>query len=62
MNKSLEAFLRGYFLFDVNGKKFMLYNTALAYRKSVKQECDVEFIGWHIFKKWQCFYMRFNTV
>lgn len=57
MNKSLEAFLRGYIYFKVNDKKFLLYNSALQYRKTVKDE--VIFIGFHIIKAWQCFYIRY---
>lgn len=54
MNKTLEALLRGYLFFDVNGKKFFTYNAARAER--VATVGDVEFIGWHIFKGWRCFY------
>ena len=56
MNKSLEAILRGYVLFDVNGKRFWLYNTALAERKATAG--DVEFNGLHVFKGWLCFFKR----
>tara|TARA_R110000803_G_scaffold163913_1_gene227648 strand:+ start:25931 stop:26185 length:255 start_codon:yes stop_codon:yes gene_type:complete len=59
MNKTLEAGLRGYILFDVNGARFLRYNSALAQRKAT--EGNVEFNGLHIFKGWQCFFVRFNT-
>ena len=58
MNKSIEALLRGYVLFDVNGKRFFLYNSALTERKATLG--DVEFVGLHIFKRWQTFYIRFG--
>ena len=59
MNKSIEALLRGYVLFDVNGKRFFLYNSALTERKATLG--DVEFAGLHIFKGWQTFYIRFES-
>ena len=59
MNKSLEAALRGYILFDVNGKRFWRYNTALAQRKATTG--DVAFNGLHIFKGWVCFFLRVST-
>jgi hypothetical protein len=55
MNKTLEAFLRGYLFFDVNGKKFFTYNAAREER--VRTVGDVEFKGWHIFKGWRCFFL-----
>ena len=58
MNKTLEAWLRGYILFDVNGTRFLRYNSALARRKAT--EGNVEFNGLHIFKGWQCFFVRFD--
>lgn len=59
MNKTIEAILRGYVLFRVNERHFFLYNSALAARKAVKG--DVDFIGLHIFKGWQTFYLRVNA-
>ena len=59
MNKTIEALLRGYVLFDVNGKRFLRYNTALAERKAIPG--NVEFNGLHIFKGWRCFFARFTT-
>ena len=56
MNKTLQALLHGYVLFDVNGRKFFRYNTALAVRKATTG--SVEFLGLHIFKGWRCFYLR----
>jgi hypothetical protein len=60
MNKTLEAWLRGYVLFDVNGKRFLRYNSALAQRKAT--EGPVEFTGLHIFKGWRTFFVRFNSI
>ena len=56
MNKTLEALLRGYIFFDVNGARFYKYNSALARRKETTG--DVYFKGWHIFKGWRGFYER----
>jgi len=56
MNKSLEAFFRGYIFFKVNSKLFFLYNTALKKRKEING--NISFIGWHIIKRWRCFYLR----
>jgi hypothetical protein len=56
MNKTLEALLRGYIRFDVNGKRFWKYSTALQERKST--DGDVEFAGFHILKGWRMFYLR----
>ena len=56
MNKTLEAWLRGYVLFRVNGKYFLRYNTARAAR--VETQGAVVFDGLHIFKGWQCFFLR----
>jgi hypothetical protein len=58
MNKTLEAWLRGYFLFDVNGKKYFRYNSALTARKLVGNAEPVGFTGLHVFKGWIDFYMR----
>ena len=57
MNKTLEAFLRGYILFDVNGKKFLLYKSALAKRQATVG--TVCFTGLHIFKGWRTFFLHF---
>jgi hypothetical protein len=59
MNKTIEAFMRGYVLFDVNGQRFYRYNTALNERKVTMGA--VEFKGWHVFKGWTTFYLRFTT-
>ena len=56
MNKSLEATLRGYILFSVNRKIYMLYNNALQARQAI--DGDVYFKGWHILKGWRGFYQR----
>jgi hypothetical protein len=56
MNKSLEATLRGYLFFSVNGKIYMLYNSALQARQAI--DGDVYFKGYHIFKGWRGFYQR----
>ena len=56
MNKSLQALLRGYILFKVNGKLFYNYNAGLAQRRRIDGE--VYFHGLHIFKGWLSFYTR----
>lgn len=56
LNRSLEAFLRGYFVFDVSGITFYLYNSAIAERDRMVN--DIEFTGWHLVKGWQCFFLR----
>ena len=56
MNKTLEALLRGYLFFKVNERFFLTYKSAKAER--VATTGAVEFIGWHIFKGWRCFYKR----
>ena len=56
MNKTIEAALRGYLFYDVNGRKFLRYNRALAHRKSISG--DVEFLGFHLFKGWIGFFIR----
>ena len=57
--KSLEAILRGYVLFDVNGKRFLLYTPACNYRKSIL-DGDLCFKGFHLYKRWLGFYERFS--
>lgn len=59
MNKTFEALLRGYILFDVNGELFLTYNQAREKRLSIKG--DVAFNGLHIFKGWQGFFVRFGS-
>jgi hypothetical protein len=59
MNKTIEALLRGYLLFDVNGKRFLRYNSALAERKSI--EGDVYFEGFHVLKGWTGFFYRVKS-
>jgi len=57
MNKSIEALLRGYVLFDVNGQRFFRYNTARNARLAI--DGDVEFIGFNVFLMgWRCFFKR----
>lgn len=56
MNKSLEALLRGYFLFEVNGRFFFTYNAAQKQREQFTG--PVWFNGLHVFKGWQCFFLR----
>jgi hypothetical protein len=67
MNKTIEAILRGYILFTVNGKRFYRYNSALAERKSLSEAPYLNFSGLNIFylftkQPWRCFYERFNVV
>lgn len=54
--KTIEAIIRGYLFFEVNGKRFLLYNTALCYRKTI--DGSLSFKGYHILKGWQGFYER----
>ena len=56
LRKSVEAFLRGYVLFDVNGERFYLYSSARSRRLEITG--SLEFNGWHIFKGWRCFFKR----
>lgn len=58
MNKSLEAFLRGYVIFKVNDKRFYLYNTAVEYLESLPKDTAAEFAGLHVIKGYRCFYLR----
>ena len=58
MNKTIEALLRGYILFTVNGKLFFTYNGALSVQKTTTMEgMPVLFTGLHILKGWRCFFM-----
>lgn len=59
INKTLEALLRGYVLFRVNERYFLLYNSARSARLAITG--DVAFDGLHIFKGWRCFFARFET-
>jgi hypothetical protein len=59
MNKNIEAFVRGYLFFDVNGKRFLLYHSAVSYRKTI--DGNLLFKGWHICKGWQGFFERFGV-
>lgn len=58
--KSLEALIRGYILFDVNGLRFISYGDARDYRKFLssrrKLGDSISFKGFHIFKGWRSFY------
>jgi len=60
MNKTLEAMLRGYLFFRVNGKYFMTYTPAREYRKSIETG-DLSFEGYHIVKRWQGFFYRIEN-
>ena len=57
MNKTIEALLRGYVLFEVNGHRFYRYNTALAKKNAT--DGTVLFKGWHLFKGWRVFFFRY---
>ena len=59
MKQALEAWIRGYFLFRVNGKYFLCYNTAKAAR--VATQGSVIFDGLHILKGWRCFFIRITV-
>ena len=58
MSKNLEAILRGYLYFDVNGIRYDNYDDAKAARVAVPENESVIFKGFHIFKGWQGFYVR----
>jgi hypothetical protein len=60
MNKTLEAMLRGYLLFRVNGKYFMTYTPAQRYRTTIETG-DISFEGYHIVKRWQGFFYRLEN-
>jgi hypothetical protein len=62
-NKNIEALLRGYLFFNVNGKRFFKYNSAVKSRKSTPKNKSVIFKGWNIFyfflnNPWRSFYER----
>lgn len=57
--KNIEALIRGYLFFDVNGEKFLMYNSALKKRKSTNG--NVCFKGFHLFKGWRGFFERFGV-
>jgi hypothetical protein len=61
MLKTLEAWLRGYVVFRVNGEKFLLYSRAKEKRKFLTEytKDHISFEGYHIFKSWIGFYYRF---
>lgn len=54
--KTIEAILRGYLFFRVNGERFWLYNNAREKRKSING--NVAFEGYHIWKGWTGFFYR----
>jgi hypothetical protein len=56
MRKTIEAMLRGYILFTVNGRRFLTYNAANAACDATAG--DVVFDGFHIFKGWRRFFIR----
>lgn len=60
MNKSLKAFLRGYLLFDVNGTRFYLYNSAANCVMTLGDQRTVRFCGLHIFKGRRCFSLQID--
>ena len=60
MNKTLEAILRGYLFFRVNGKYFMTYTPARKYRTTIDTG-DISFEGYHIVKRWQGFFYRLEN-
>jgi hypothetical protein len=56
MMKSLEAILRGYLFYRVNGNHYWLYTNAREKRISI--EGNVAFEGYHVWKGWTGFYYR----
>lgn len=61
-NKTLEALLRGYIFFDVNGQRYWTYRAALAARKAVPETLEVCFAGRHLFKGWVIFFRRIERL
>jgi hypothetical protein len=57
MNKTIEALLRGYIVFWVNGGFYARYNDALAAQEAIVND-PVIFDGLHILKGWRRFYYR----
>jgi hypothetical protein len=55
-DKSLEALLRGYVLFTVNGRLYFNYKSALAAQEATTG--SVAFYGMNVFKGWRGFYLR----
>lgn len=64
MKKTIEAFLRGYILFSVNGESFLTYSKARAKRVHLCETTsdNVSFIGFHIIKGWTGFYYRVEVI
>jgi hypothetical protein len=58
MSKSVEAFLRGYFLFRCNGSHYLTYARAKA---AMPEVGSASFDGWHVVKGWRCFYLRLEA-
>jgi hypothetical protein len=54
--KTIEAIIRGYFFFRVNGEYFLLYHRAREKRVSITG--NVSFEGYHVFKGWTGFFYR----
>lgn len=57
MIKAIEAVLRGYLFFRVNGVYFLNYTSARSYRSAII-EGPIEFEGYHIWKRWVGFFYR----
>ena len=57
MNKTLEAWIKGYVLFRVNDKYFLSYTPAQRYRTTITKGL-IKFEGYHILKGWQGFFYR----
>jgi hypothetical protein len=64
--KSLEALLRGYFLFSVAGPSAApVYYWTYARAKATKDaiaDVPCSFAGLHVFKGWRCFFLRCNSL
>jgi hypothetical protein len=52
--KTLEALVRGYLFFRVNGEYFLLYHRAK--RKRMSLTGNISFEGYHLLKGWTGFY------
>jgi hypothetical protein len=60
MSKTLEAIVRGYLFFRVNGRYFLTYKPAQKYRTTITKG-SIEFEGYHVWKGWTGFFYRIEN-
>jgi hypothetical protein len=58
VNKTIEMWLQGYFLFKVNGKYFVKYSSALSEKNKARD--SFSFSGFRLFKGWKEFYWQLS--